>query len=177
MVVTCIRVWGVGGANIQQLNYLSGLLLGQMASVSTNVIFAATSESLGATARCHRFTVFAHFIHQSAVSWRTLRVVSAVCLLSRRRSPFFSSSAPSATSCLRLIILHYNSSFSFILFACLHPPLVCHHVFAPDASCLSSMGCVSVMDPSRNSKHHSGIFFQAIAFCSNKGGVASALPS
>lgn len=48
------------------------------------------------------------------------------------------------------------------------------HVSAPDASCLSSVGRVSVMGPSRNSKHHSGIFFQAIAFCSNKGGVALA---
>lgn len=47
-------------------------------------------------------------------------------------------------------------------------------VFAPDASCLSSVGRISEMGPSRNSKHHSGIFFQAIAFCSNKGGVALA---
>lgn len=73
--------------------------------------------------------------------------------------------------------LSFPPSFSVFL-----SPLWCC-VAAPDAACLGSVGRISVMGPSRNSKHHSGIFFQAIAFffffffCSNKGGVALASPS
>lgn len=103
-------------------------------------------------------------------------------LLCLSRTCHFSSSL-ARSACLSSL------SYSFILIASLPtyslfpsvkftPPLflspLYHNVFAPDASCLSSVGRVSVMAPSRNSKHHSGIFFQAIAFCSNKGGVALA---
>lgn len=104
--------------------------------------------------------------------------------LSVSHSPFFCLPHALCLSPLSYPLILTASLPSYSLFPSLHlppppsspffsSPLYCH-VFAPDASCLSSVGRVSVMGPSRNSKHHSGIFFQAIAFCSNKGGVALA---
>lgn len=203
------------GPYILQLNYLSGLPLWQMASVSSNVIFVSTSESLTATpwqslsADC--FIVLADFIPQPAVNWWTVWVFSSVCLLSHCLCGLFSfslslskalSTGPSSIpfpvphspflylpcapclSLFRLLLSHSHCLYAIRLpllstspsspvFSLSLSPLY-RHVFAPDAGCLSSVGRVSVMGPSRNSKHHSGIFFQAIAFCSNKGGVALA---
>lgn len=92
-------------------------------------------------------------------------------------SPFLCLPSALHLSLFPLLLILIASLPSFSLFPSLLPSFLSplyRHVFAPDASCLSSVGRVSVMGPSRNSKHHSGIFFQAIAFCSNKGGVALA---
>lgn len=100
--------------------------------------------------------------------------------LSVSHSPFFCLPSALCLSLIPLLLSHSHCLFAILLplslfllpsFPFSLSPLY-HRVFAPDASCLSSVGRVSVMAPSRNSKHHSGIFFQAIAFCSNKGGVA-----
>lgn len=70
------------GSHILQFNYLSGLLLWQMASVSSNVIFVSTSESLSATLSADCFIVLVDFIPRPAVSWWAVWVFSSVCLLS-----------------------------------------------------------------------------------------------
>lgn len=151
--------------------------LWQMASVSSNVIFVSTSESLSGDSAATLHCVSRLYSPAGCQSEDRLSVL--VCLLShRQRSHTF--------FCLFIYLLISPSlrQDSFILThsqksLCLPhwslcprlpvSPLASLHLYgsvslSPDASCLSFVGRVSVMGPCRNSKHRSGIFFQAIAF-------------
>lgn len=140
-VVTCIS--RAVGPHIRRLNYLSGLPLWQMASVSSNVIFASTCDGLSAvslSADC--FIVLAAVIPQPAVKCWTVWVFPSVCLLSHCfRHPPSSSLHPE----LFLLLPCQPPSLPSTPHSSLFPPFF--SVSSPHFSAVSPLQMLAVSAP------------------------------